>query len=185
MKILRQILLLCCLMTTLVTTAQQTDPVISSITEAYQQAKASMKKNKSLGNEMVTTFDYTIRGKGKTTETLHFYYNTVQGTYLLVEDEDPHFFYHPLFFITRSYNIGNKKYNEEYLFDSSSQRLLYASNQDYDENGRRVERRFYYHDGSLYHVIGPAATAFMEEQVVYQANELRMAFDWLIQNPKE
>lgn len=185
MKILRQILLLGSVMMALVTTAQQTDPVISSINDAYQQAKESMKKNKSLGNEMVTTFDYTIRGKGKTTETLHFYYNTVQGTYMFAEDGDPHFFYHPLFFITRNYNIGNKKYQEEYLFDSSSQRLLFASTQDYDENGKRFERRFYYHDGSLYHVIGPATTAFMEDNVVYQANELRMAFDWLIQNPKE
>ena len=44
--------------------AQEYDPVIASIDEARQQAKESMKKNKSLGNEMVTTVNYTVRGQG-------------------------------------------------------------------------------------------------------------------------
>ena len=187
MKGLRQILLMGCAVMALVCVAQQSDPVISSINEAYQQAKESMKKNKGMGNEMVTTLNYTVRGEGKSTETLHFFFNTVQGTYWLADgdDRDPHFFYYPLYFVTRSYNIGKQKYNEEYLFDSTSQRLLFALTQDYDENGKRFDRRFYFHDGSLYNVIGPAATSFMEDQVVYQADELRHAFDWIIRNPKE
>lgn len=182
---LRHIMLMICTVMALVAAAEQPDPIISSIRDSYQQAKESMKKNKSLGNEMVTTFDYTIRGKGKTTEKLHFFYNTVQGTYLLSDDPDPHFFYHPLYFITRSYNIGKRKYYEEYLFDSSSQRLLYASTQDYDENGKRLDRQFYFHNGNLYEITGPATTSFIEEQVIYQAEELRHAFDWIMQNPKE
>ena len=185
MKALRQIMLIGCAIMALVSAAEQTDPIISSIKDAYQQAKESMKKNKGMGNEMVTTLNYTVRGEGKTTETLHFYYNTVQGTYMLTDDSDPHFFYYPLYFVTRSYNIGKKKYYEEYLFDSSSQRLLFALTQDYDENGKRFERRYYFHDRSVYNVVGPAATSFMEEQVILQAEELRLAFDWIIRNPKE
>ena len=187
MKGLRQIMLMGCAIIALVAAAEQPDPIISSINEAYQQAKESIKKNKGMGNEMVSTFDYTVRGEGKTTEKLHFFYNTVQGTYWLGEgdDSDPHFFYYPLYFVTRSYNIGKKKYYEEYLFDPSSQRLLFALTQDYDENGKRFDRRFYFHDGSIYHVIGPDATSFMQDMVFYQANDLRLAFDFLIGNPKE
>ena len=177
-----------CTIMALVAAAEQPDPVISSIRDAYQQAKVAIKKNKGMGNEMVTKLDYTVRDKGKTTETLHFYYNTVQGTYWLAEgdDRDPHFFYYPLYFVTRSYNLGKQKYYEEYLFDSSSQQLLFALTQDYDENGKRFDRRFYYHNGILYDVIGPAVTdEFMLDMVSYQADELRHAFDWIIQNPKE
>ena len=187
MKHLRKLLLLSCIITALAVAAQQPDPVISSINAAYQNAKESMKKNKGMGNEMVTTLDYTVRDQGKTTETLHFYYNTVQGTYWLAEgdDRDPHFFYYPLYFVTRSYNIGKKKYYEEFLYDASSQNLLLAITQDYDENGKRFERRFYFQARNIYHVIGPEPTPFMVDNVMYQANELRLAFDWIIRNPKE
>ena len=178
-------MLMGCAIVALAMAAEQPDPVIASITDAYQQAKAATKKNKGMGNEMVTTLDYTVLGKGKTTETLHFYFNSVQGTYLLTDDQDPHFIYYPLYFITRSYNIGKQKYYEEYLFDSTSQRLLYASTQDYDDNGKRIDRQFYFLDGSVYNVIGPAATPFMEDCVIMQADELRHAFDWIIRNPKE
>ena len=74
MRGLRQIMLIGCAMMALVLAAEQPDPVISSIRDAYQQAKESIKKNKSVGNEMVTKLDYTVRGRGKTTETLHFFY---------------------------------------------------------------------------------------------------------------
>ncbi len=186
MKYFRQILLATCMITVFTVAAEQADPIISSIQTAYQQAKESMKKNKGMGNEMVTTLDYTVRGNGKTTEKLHFFYNTVQGTYWLDEgdDRDPHFNYYPLYFVTRSYNIGKKKYYEEYLYDTN-QRLIFALTQDYDENGKRFDRRFYFQDGSLYHIIGPEPTPFMVDNVIYQANDLRLAFDWIIRNPKE
>ena len=187
MKNLRHILLLACMITALAVAAEQPDPVISSIRDAYQNAKESMKKNKGMGNEMITTLNYTVRGQGKSNETLHFYYNTVEGTYWLAEgdDSDPHFFYYPLYFVTRTYNIGKKKYYEEFLYDPSSQNLLFALTQDYDENGKRFDRRFYFHDRSIYHVIGPEPTPFMVDNVIYQANELRLAFDWILRNPKE
>lgn len=186
MKGLRQILFMSCAIVALVAAAQHPDPVIESITETYLQAKESTKKNKNMGNEMVTTLNYTVLNKGKTTETLHFYYNTVRGTYMLTDDEDPHFLYYPLYFITRSYNIGKLKYYEEYLFDATSQHLLYVSTQDYDENGNRFDRRFYYHNGELYDMIGPSfSDDFMKNLVFYQADDLRHAFDWLIRNPKE
>lgn len=185
MKFLRTLLLMGCTIMALAATAQQPDPVIASINDAYQQAKEATKKNKGMGNEMMTTINYTVRGQGKTTETLHFFFNTVEGTYAFVEDQDPHFFYYPLYYVTRSYNIGKKKYNEEYLFDSYSQRLLFALTQDYDEQGKRFDRRFYFHEGSLYHLDGPAPTEFMIDMVGYQADELRHAFDWLLRNPKE
>ena len=185
MKYLRQILLSAFAVIALAAAAEQPDPVVTSIRDAYQQAKVSIKKDKSMGNEMVTSFNYTVRGKGKTTETIHFFYITEEGTYALSEDPDPHFFYYPLYFVTRHYNIGKKKYYEEYLFDHSSQRLLFALIQDYDDNGRRFERRFYFHDGKLYDVTGPEASDFEKQQVSYQAEELRLAFDWIIRNPKE
>ena len=185
MKGIRHILFLGFTLMALLAAAEEPDPIIASIRDAYQQAKELTKKNKSKGNEMVTTLSYTVRGKGKTTETLHFFYNTVEGTYMVTDDSDPHFFYYPLYFVTRSYNIGKLKYYEEYLFDSYSQQLIFALTQDYDENGKRFDRRFYFHDGSIYNVIGPAATSFMMDQVFYQADELRHAFDWIIQNPKE
>lgn len=185
MKSLRQIMLMGCAIVALAMAAEQPDPVIASIKDAYQQAKEATKKYKGMGNEMVTTLEYTVLGKGKTTENLHFYFNSVQGTYMLTDDPDPHFIYYPLYLVTRSYNIGKQKYYEEYLFDSSSQRLIYASTQEYDNNGKRIDRQFYFYDGSVYNVIGPAATPFMEDCVIMQANELRHAFDWIIRNPKE
>lgn len=186
MKNLRKILLIGCAIMALSAAAQQPDPVISSIKEACRQAKESAKKNKGMGNEMVATFNYTVRRQGKTTETIHFFYNTVEGTYLLSDDSDPHFCYYPLYYVTRSYNLGKKKYNEEFLFDASSQRLLFAMKQDYDENGKRFDREFYFQNGSIYDVIGPPVTDdFMISGVIYQAEELRQAFDWLIRNPKE
>lgn len=186
MNYLRQILLATCMLTVLAVAAEQPDPVISSIQAAYQKAKESMKKDKDMGNEMVTTLNYTVRGNGKTTEKLNFFYTTDTGTFWLAEgdDRDPHFNYYPLYFVTRSYNIGKKKYYEEFLYDIN-QRLIFALTQDYDENGKRFDRRFYFMDGSIYHIIGPDATPFMVDDVIYRANELRLAFDWIIRNPKE
>lgn len=185
MKSIRQIMIAMCAIMALAAAAQQPDPVIEFIRNAYQQAKENIKKGKAMGNEMATKLNYMVYGQGKTTETLHFFYKTVQGTYLMSDDRDPHFNYYPLYFVTRNYNIGKKKYYEEYLFDSESQRLLFALTQDYDENGKRFDRRFYYHNGDIYKVIGPAATTLMEQSVFYQAEELRHAFDWLLRNPKE
>ncbi|MBQ2483837.1 MAG: hypothetical protein II519_00815 [Muribaculaceae bacterium] len=185
MKKNRQILLAVCAMMALVAVAQQPDPVVASINDALSQAKVEMNKNKGMGNEAVTTLNYTVRGNGKTTETVHFYYKTVEGTYILTEDRDPHFFYYPLFFVTRNYNIGKKKYYEEYLFDSSSQRLLFALTQDYDADGKRFDRRFYFKDGATYFVDGPTMEPYMEDLVMYQGNDLRIAFDNLMRNPKE
>ena len=185
MKTLRHFLFAACALIALTCAAGDPDPIISSIDDAYQHAKELTKKNKSLGNEMVTTINYTVRGQGKTTETLHFFYNTAEGTYLLDDDGDPHFFYYPLYLVTRKYNIGKKKYYEEYLFDSQSQRLLFVSTQDYDQNGKRFDRRFYIKDGSVYKIIGPAMAPFMEDNVIYMADDLLHAFDWIIRNPKE
>ncbi len=185
MKYLRTLLLMGCAIMALAAAAQQPDPVIASINDAYQKAKEATKKNKSMGNEMVTTLNYTVRDQGKTTEELHFYYNTIQGTYAFVEDRDPHFFYYPLYFVTRSFNVGKLKYNEEYLFDSTSQRLLFAKTQDYDEQGKRYDRRFYFNEGSLYHLVGPPPTEFMVDLVIFFAEDLRRAFDCIIRNPKE
>ena len=147
-------------------TAQESDPVIVSIQDAYKQAKVMMKQNKGMGNELVTKANYTVRGKGKTTETFHF-------------------FYYSLYFVTRSYNIGKQKYYEEFLFDPSSQRLLFALVQDYDENGKRFDRRFYYHEGDLYKVVGPTSTQLNNDHVYYWSEEVRHAFDWIMRNPKE
>ena len=165
--------------------AEDPDPLISSITTAYEQAQVAMKKNKSMGNEMVTKITRSVRGKGKTTETIHFYYNTVEGTYVGNDGSDSKFFYYPLYFVTRSYNIGKNKYYEEYLFDATTQGLLYALTQDYDANGKRLERKFYYDEGTLYADQGPEPEPFMDQMVLFQANELKHGFDWLIQNPKE
>lgn len=166
--------------------AEQSDAVVSSIRKAYQQAQASVKADRSQGNELVTTARYTVRGKGKTTETLHFFYVNEEGTYLLAKDgEDPHFFYYPLYFVTRIYNIGNKKYYEEYLFDKSSQRLIFVYIRGYDTNGQRAEQRLYYHEGDLYKVVGPSATSETPEMITYTAADLRNAFDLLMRNPKE
>ena len=186
MKRFRQLMLLAlCAVVALGAAAEDPDPLISSISTAYEQAHVAMKKNKSMGNEMVTKITRSVRGKGKTTETIHFYYNTVEGTWAMTDDSDPHFFYHPLYFVTRSYNIGKQKYYEEYLFDASSQELLFALTQDYDENGKRIERRFFYDEGTLYADLGPEPGPMMDQLVLMQANELRHGFDWLIQNPKE
>ena len=185
MKNLRQLLLTAFAIMALAAAAEQPDPVITSIRDAYQKAKVMMKQNKGMGNELVTKSNYTVRGKGKTTETIHFFYNTVEGTYMMDDDGDPHFFFYPVYFITRNYNIGKQKYYEEFLFDPSSQRLLFALIQDYDENGKRFDRRYYYHDGNLYDVVGPPSDPFTNERVYYWSYELRHAFDWLMRNPKE
>ena len=65
------------------------------------------------------------------------------------------------------------------------QTLLYALTQDFDENGKLIERRFYYDEGTLYADLGPEPGPLMDQMVYLTANELRHGFDWLIQNPKE
>ncbi len=41
-------------------TAQQSDPVIASIQDAYKQAKVMMKQNKGMGNELVTKANLSL-----------------------------------------------------------------------------------------------------------------------------
>lgn len=183
MKQFKQLMLAVCAIAALTVTAQQPDPVLNAITQNYQLTKESLKKNKALGNEMVTKFTYTVLGQGKTTETLHFFYETVRGTYLLASDEDKHFNYYPLRFVTRSYNIGKKKYYEEFLYDKNQQ-LIFALYKGYNNLGKPAEQRFYLEDGSFYKTIGENITPRIED-VFYQAEELRRAFDLLARNPKE
>lgn len=186
MKTIRQTLLISCMIVVLTAAAAQPDDaVVTSIRNAYSQAKEAIKSGKNQGNEMVTTLNYTVRGEGKTTETLHFFYKTVQGTYMMDDDGDPHFYYYPLYFITRSYNIGKRKYYEEFLFDTDTEQLIFAFMQGYDENGKKIDRRFYFKDGSVYDTLGPAPTPYMEEQVMLQADELKRAFNNIARNPKE
>ena len=166
MKTLRQALLISCFLVAFTALAlQPDDAVITSISNAYSQAKEAIKSGKNQGNEMVTTFNYTVRGEGKTTETLHFFY--------------------PLYFITRSYNIGKRKYYEEFLFDTDTDQLIFAFMQDYDQNGKKIDRRFYFKDGSVYDTLGPAPSPYMAEQVMQQATELKLAFNNISRNPKE
>ncbi len=176
-----------CAMMAIAAAAQQPDPVITSIRDAYRQAKAGIKQNKSKGNEMVTTMRYTVRGSGLTTDELHFFYVTTEGTYMLNEGDnrDPHFNYYPLNLITRYYNKGAKKYYEEYLFDPESERLLFVLNQGYDDDGNYYERRLYFNGGSVYKVVGTDTSTFDQQVITLQAGELRHAFDNLINNPKE
>lgn len=187
MKALRHFVLAVGAMMALTAAAEQPDAVITSIREAYSQAQSAVKQNKGQGNELVSTMRYTVRGSGLTTEVLHFFYVTTEGTYLLNEGDtrDPHFNYYPLNLVTRSYNMGAKKFYEEYLFEPDSQRLLFVLMKGYDDNGRRYERRFYYKDRELYKFVGTEATDFEKECVAYQADELLHAFDWLMRNPKE
>ena len=65
MKIFRSILLMGCAIMALAAAAQQSDPVIASINEAYRQAKESIKKNKDMGNEMVTKLNRTHRARAR------------------------------------------------------------------------------------------------------------------------
>lgn len=186
MKTLRQTLFISCFLVAFTALAlQPDDAVITSIRNAYSQAKEAIKSGKNQGNEMVTTLNYTVRGEGKTTETLHFFYKTVLGTYMMDDDGDPHFYYYPLYFITRSYNIGKRKYYEEFLFDTDTDQLIFAFMQDYDQNGKKIDRRFYFKDGSVYDTLGPAPSPYMAELVMQQAAELKLAFNNISRNPKE
>lgn len=186
MKSLRLILLTASTVIALASGAQQADPVVTSINSAYAQAKESIKANKRMGNDMVTTIHYYVPGKGRTTETVKFFFYTTQGIFALTPlGEDRTFHYYPLFFITREYNIGDRKYYEEYLFESSDEHLIYASTQHYDEQGKRIDRKFYFKEGNVHAVTGPAATQRIQEDVYYQAMELKHAFDNMVKNPKE
>ena len=187
MKTLRQLALAVFAILALTAAAEQPDPVVTSIGNAYKQAKVSIKKNKAKGNEMVTTFNYTVKGKGKSYETIHFFYTTAQGTFAMMDEgEDPHFYYYPLNFVTRYYNIGKQKYYEEYLFDPESERLLFALTKEYDDNGKPYYRRYYLNEGSVYKAVGgPAVTSFDEACLKLQADDLLHSFNNLIRNPKE
>ena len=102
MKSLRIYLFTVCVLVVVAAAAQNPDPVIASIDEAYAEAKAMIKKNAKSDGCMTSTINYYVPGQGRTTETLNFYSRTVRGNYLMVdEDSEPHFHYYPLYFVTR------------------------------------------------------------------------------------
>lgn len=186
MKSLRIYLFTVCVLVVVAAAAQNPDPVIASIDEAYAEAKAMIKKNAKSDGCMTSTINYYVPGQGRTTETLNFYSRTVRGNYLMVdEDSEPHFHYYPLYFVTRDYNIGKKKYHEEFLYDSKTERPIFALTQDYDEQGKRFDRRFYFQGSSVYTMLGPEPTANTDMLVYYWAEELKHGFDDLMRNPKE
>ena len=186
-KVLLGLVLACvCSVLPLSVVAQAPDPVITHIDEAYSKTKALIKKNAKSEGDMTTTIHYYVPGQGRTTETMKFYCRTVRGNYLMIdEDSEPHFHYYPLYFVTRDYNIGKRKYHEEYLYDSTTERPIFALVQDYDDQGKRIERRFYFQDSNVYAMLGPEPTSRTDMLVYYWAEELKHGFDDLMRNPKE
>lgn len=179
-------MLMASLVIALASAAQQPNEVVESINAAYAKAQESIKANKRMGNDMVTTIHYYVPGKGRATETVKFFFYTTQGIFALTPPgEDNTFHYYPLFFIARDYNIGDRKFHEEYLFESSDEHLIYASTQHYDEQGNRIDRKFYFKEGNVLAVTGPAASQRIQDDVYYQAMELKHAFDNMVKNPKE
>ncbi len=186
MKTIRLMLLALGMLAMATAAAQDPDPVMARIDEAYATAQAAVKQNAQSEGDMTTTIHYYVPGHGRTTETMKFYCRTVRGNYLVTdEDMDPHFHYYPLYFVTRDYNIGKQKYHEEFLYDTTTERPIFALTQEYDDQGKRVERRFYFQDSNVYAMLGPAPTSRTDMQVYYWAEELKHGFDDLMRNPKE
>ncbi|MBP3739113.1 MAG: hypothetical protein J6I72_08725 [Muribaculaceae bacterium] len=186
MKTLRLSLFMACFVLACVARAAQPgDPVIDAIDKAYRQAQEAIKHDSKMGNDMVTTVRYIVPEKGKTTATLRFFFKTIQTEMYMPDENVEPYYYHPLYFIERTYNVRTHKLCEQYLFDPSTEQFLFALVQDLDELGQLVERRYYYHEGDIYSKQGEPGEPNDEIIVMYQAQDLKRAFDNIIMNPKE
>lgn len=181
MKQFRLLFLVFGLLIAFSTVANETgDPVINAIKSEYSQAKNIIKsndKNKATRNSMTTTMRYLVPGKGMATETVQFFFNTEQF------GENNEFVNYQLFFVTRQYKLGDRKCYEEYLYNNNSQ-PVFVFIQDYDDNGKRQDKRFYYLDGSIYKTLGPTMD-YEDLSTMIQAQDYRQSFDNLIRNAKE
>ena len=157
------------------------DAVITSISKEYNQAQATIKTHKrsQAKNDMVTTMRYDVPGKGAAVETLHFFFNVEQY------GDQGEFINYQLFFVTRQLSLGGRKYYEEYLYDSQTGQLSFTVKRDYDSDGNRVEKRFYYRDGTIYRTVGGPLNLYEDELTYFLGQDYRHAFDNLMRNAKE
>ncbi len=180
MKTLRQTLLLLAIVAVGISAAaQEADPVIASIRQAYDKACQTIKRgDKNARNEMVSTLKYQVPGSGQVTETFRFF------SRLEVFGENNEFTNYALYFVTRQYKIAGRKYYEEYLFNRNST-PIFVFKQGYDEAGKKTEKRLYYQNGTIYSVVGELTETYEAEISYAYATEFRQAFDNLIRNAKE
>lgn len=178
MKNLRNTLLLIGLLTSLAAASvAPDDAVILSIRDRYNQAKELMRLTKDGPDKMETTIHYEEPGKGKASESIQFFFNTV------CYGENCEYADRRLYFVTRQLKLAGKKYYEEYLYDKNGQ-LAFALEQGYDDKGNKTEKRFYYQDGEFYQMSGPAEE-WEHYTMTILADDYRHSFDNLIRNAKE
>ena len=183
---MRFTLLTFCMMLALAAGASQPgDHITNAIDEAYRQAKETIKRDTKMGNDMVTTVQYIVPGTGKTTETLHFFFKTIETKLYSGDDKVEASYYFPLYYVVSTRKVRLTPLREEYLFDPSTERLIFAHVQELDERGAVVDCRFYFHDGAVYSVQGETTPPVMDSVVMFRAQDLKHAFDNLIRNPKE
>ena len=181
MRLFRQTLLLAALLAfSSALAVDSSDPVILSIRNCYNKAQEAVKNNgkdKQKRSDMVTTLHYMVPGSGPTTETLQFFFN------MALFGEESEFVDYRLYFITRKYNLGNRKFYEEYLYDNGQ--LVFVFKQGYNSDGKKVDKRLYYRNGEIYQVVGELTEPYETEITRYLANDYLVSFNNLIRNAKE
>ena len=178
---LRGLVLMALMLTAGLRAAAEDDAVITDIGKQYHQALTTIKQHKRTAakHDMVTTMRYEVPGKGAAVETLHFFFNLEQF------GENGEFVNYQLFFVTRQLRLAGRHYYEEYLYDNRSGQLAFAVKRDYDSAGKRVEKRFYYRDGTIYRTTGAPLGQYEDDLTMMLSQDYRHAFDNLIRNAKE
>ena len=103
-----------------------------------QQAIAMMSEEEHLCSRLVTTTQSNLPGSGIRKETVTCYFADYGE-----DEEEWNPDYRP-YFITRKYNVGARKFYEEYLFDGSTGRLIFVFIQGDSSEGGKDETRYYF-----------------------------------------
>jgi hypothetical protein len=122
----------------------QTDPTVrkqvEAIRKAYAQAKKDIEQNDSEDfydkNDMLLTSNYEALESNRR-ETIHYYFKK------RVDEHTSAFYYQP-YFIVRQFNLRDRMFYEEYLFEGEGPTLTFVFNQWTDLRGNKIEERYYY-----------------------------------------
>ena len=167
------IMMVCALIS--LSAAAQSSPAakarVAEIKKMYNavKEKSAYKKEAELPpDEMIITNNYMAAGAGPIKETYHYYYS---GDF----NEDLGYDFFMVSFITRSYNVGDRQFYEELLFDSDGNLAFY-----YDKNSGG-ENRYYFLKGELVHKITQGEQVYDEVMLIHRyAAELVNSFSILL-----
>lgn len=142
---------------------------VEKVRKLYAEAQSAAKSHLEAElppDDMVVTSKYMAPGAGPIEDVTHYYY---KGEY----DELLGAVYYDVYLVNRKYNVGAREYYQELLFDDA--KLVFFLQKSPDG-----ETRYYYQDGALAHQAVKGGRGLDEVLAMRLADDLRQAFDKLM-----